>query len=121
MMCDLMIGLDPGRVTAMLEALCSAEAELSLPSLIVLLAVAEEPGISVNDVADRAGLPQQTASRHVAMLQGRYQSLSGTNPWVLKPLLSQEINVADPRRRALFLTSNGTSTLEGILSKMYAQ
>lgn len=88
----------------MRDALAGVQAELSLPQLVSLLTIAAEPGLSVNDLADRTGLPQQTASRYVAILLGRYET-PGQSP--LHPLISQAVSEDDPRKRALFLTAAG--------------
>ncbi len=83
---------------------------LGLGPLGALLAVASEPGLSVNDLADRLGVPQQTASRHVSQLMGRYQESAAEEPPA--PLLEQRVSVEDPRRRALFLTPDGFAAVE---------
>lgn len=85
---------------------------LGLGPLGALLAVAVEAGLSVNDLAERIGAPQQTASRYVAQLMGRYQE--SAEPPV--PLLEQRVSVDDPRRRALFLTSDGLAAVETLVA-----
>src|SRR3712207_1175686 len=107
-----MIDLDTDRLDALLKALRSIEIDLSLPLLLTLVAVARDPGISINELSERIGVPQQTASRYVAILQGRYQTpAGGENAFTTNPLLSLEISTSDPRRRALFLTSYGEMRL----------
>ncbi len=85
------------------------QSELNLPQLVALLSVAIEPGLSVNDLADRVAVPQQTASRYVAVLLGRYESASGQGP--RHALISQGVNDEDPRKRALFLTEYGAEMI----------
>ncbi len=86
-------------------ALLELQGSLSLAQLVALATIAIEPGLSVNELADRLKIPQQTASRHVAILTGRYQSDLADAP--LEALIVQQINEADPRRRALFLSEDG--------------
>ena len=79
---------------------------LGLGPLTALVAVASRPGLSVNDLAASLGVPQQTASRHVATLLGR----SGKSA----PLIEQRISVEDPRRRALVVTAAGREILDSL-------
>lgn len=86
---------------------------LTLPQLSALIAVAAEPGLSVNDLAARIEVPQQSASRYAAVLLGRYE-LPGEAPPI--PLLEQRVSEADPRKRALYLTEEGETLLASILA-----
>ena len=94
------------------DALMSVQSELSLAQLVALLTIAVEPGLSVNDLADRVGLPQQTASRYVAVLLGRYET---PGPMPPHPLISQAVSEEDPRKRALFLTDAGEALVGRLL------
>lgn len=115
-----MLEYDEKRLKAVIEALANIEPALTLPLLRTLLVVAKYPSISVNDLADRIDAPQQTASRYVSILQGRYHSVSATeNTFINSPLLSQEVSTDDPRRRALFLTSRGKSRVVAFLNRLY--
>jgi DNA-binding MarR family transcriptional regulator len=108
------------QLDAVLAALRSMGGDLSLPLLITLFTIARTPGISINELADRIQVPQQTASRYVAILQGRYQMASGAGSmFASAPLLSLRVSANDPRRRALFLTPEGRTRLAGILEKLY--
>jgi DNA-binding MarR family transcriptional regulator len=108
------------KLAALADALRLLQAEIGLPQLLALLTIAGEPGLSVNELAERLGLPQQTASRHVAVLTGRYQGMFGPvdieNPGrsKLEPLITQEISQSDPRRRALFTTKQGRALLDAM-------
>jgi DNA-binding MarR family transcriptional regulator len=83
-----------------------------LPTYAKILAVvASKPGISINHLADELLLPQQTVSRQVGQLLGRYEDAQFS-----KPLLKQEINENDPKKRSLILTSAGKSVLNSLLS-----
>ena len=94
-------------------ALKQVQDELSLAQLIALFSIAAEPGLSVNDLSERIGAPQQSASRFVAVLLGRYSTPS-TSP-ERKPLIDQMVKQDDPRSRALFLTERGRDIVNGIL------
>lgn len=110
------------RLDAVARALRSIESELSLPLLLTLTAVARHPGISVNELAQQIDVPQQTASRYVSILQGRYQMLdSGENSFARNPYLSLTVSAVDPRRRAIFLTSRGKGRLAEIIQELYNQ
>ncbi|MDY0885378.1 MarR family winged helix-turn-helix transcriptional regulator [Dongia soli] len=93
----------------------TVQSELSLQQLIALIAIASRPGLSVNELAEELNLPQQTASRYVSILLGRYQNVSNTVP---VPLITQQINDEDPRKRALLLTEQGQQRLNRLLEAM---
>lgn len=86
---------------------------MGLGQLGALLAVASEEGLSVNDLADRIGAPQQTASRYAAQLMGRYQEAGDDKPAI--PLVEQRVSLDDPRKRALFLTADGAAVVRVIV------
>ena len=65
------------KLAGLADALHGVRAELGLPQLLALLTIANEPGLSVNELAERLALPQQTTSRHVAALSWRYQGIFG--------------------------------------------
>ena len=86
------------------DRLTPLQDHLSLPHLACLFTIAVEPGLSINDLGKRIGAPQPSASRYASSLLGRYQEPEGKS---LGPLLMQEINREDPRRRALHLSDRG--------------
>jgi DNA-binding MarR family transcriptional regulator len=108
------------KLAGLANALHLLPAEIGLPQLLALLAIAGEPGLSVNELADRLGMPQQTASRHVAVLAGRYQGMFGAmasedaGRSKLEPLITQEISQSDPRRRALIISTQGRVLLDAM-------
>jgi DNA-binding MarR family transcriptional regulator len=112
------------KLAGLASALRLLQSEIGLPQLLALLAIAQEPGLSVGELADRLGLPQQTASRHVAILAGRYQGMFGPtedeNPARarLEPLIAQEISGSDPRRRALYISMQGRALLEDMVGRL---
>jgi DNA-binding MarR family transcriptional regulator len=53
---------DRQRLEALTQTLMELQSDLSLAQLITLLSVALNPGLSVNALAERLGVPQQTAS-----------------------------------------------------------
>jgi DNA-binding MarR family transcriptional regulator len=92
--------------------------DLGLPLSRTLLQAALHPGLSINDLAEQLGVPQQTASRYVAVLQGRYELPSVSSSVSARtPLLTLEISQHDPRRRAIFLTPEGEKRIEKLLSE----
>lgn len=94
-------------------ALMILQHSLSLPHLLVLLTIRLRQGLSVNELAECLNIPQQSASRHVALLTGRYQTeVSSPFP---EPLISQRINETDPRKRALYLSDAGESLIERLM------
>ncbi|WP_288142168.1 MarR family winged helix-turn-helix transcriptional regulator [Mesorhizobium sp.] len=94
------------------SALRPVRDQLNLAHLASLLTIAAEPGLSVNDLAERVAVPQPSASRFVSVLIGRYQSSDGVPPI---PLIAQEVSTDDPRRRALFLNAHGHEVVQAIL------
>ena len=103
-------------VDRFLRALVPVEETLGLPLTLTLAAVALEPGLSVNDLASRINAPQQSASRYVAVLQGRY-AMPGRDLGPV-PLIAIEVSPTDPRRRALQLTPAGVARLSRILKTL---
>ena len=92
---------------------------ISLEVLIALLTIALEPGLSVNELADRLGVPQQTGSRYAAILLGRYQEPDIASRQQTKwPLVHQEVHAEDPRKRAMFLTERGKEFTVNMLSRL---
>jgi DNA-binding MarR family transcriptional regulator len=106
------------RVEAILRAFHSLDNEMTLPVLMTLFTVMRHPGISINDLAEKIAIPQQTASRYVAILLGRY-AMPGDNNRHSVSLLSLEVSQEDPRKRALYLTNAGKSKLTTILKQLY--
>jgi DNA-binding MarR family transcriptional regulator len=96
------------------KALLGLPTGLSLEHAIALLTIALEPGLSVNDLADRIRCPQQSASRYASALLGRYRSL--VSEIDRDPLIVQQINPDDPRRRALFLNENGRQVIARMIA-----
>jgi DNA-binding MarR family transcriptional regulator len=96
------------------------EPDLTLSLLAVLFAIERSPGLSVNDLAEAVDIPQQTASRYISVLQGRYQPIgSSENFFAKEPLVEITISPDDPRRRALKLTSKGRARIDGLLKAMF--
>jgi DNA-binding MarR family transcriptional regulator len=111
------------KLASLASALAAVQDELTLPQLLTLITIATEPGLSVNELADRLSVPQQTASRYVATLAGRYQRLFGSSDQdgdrsSLPPLVTQEISQSDPRRRALFISKQGGALLTSIAKQL---
>lgn len=106
--------LENDRLAALSGALVPWQTVLSLSQVLALIAIAQTPGLSVNELAEHLGLPQQTVSRHVAILLGRYQTSPDQPPASLATLIRQEISAADPRRRALFLSDDGVALLKAL-------
>lgn len=96
---------DKLRLQTLCAALGTVGDELSLPLLRALLIVAIKPGLSVNELADHLSVPQQSASRYVSVLLGRYENVI-TGP--SQALISQEVNPHEPRKRALYLSAAGS-------------
>lgn len=104
-------------MSALSHLLEQVDGDLGLPLSRTLVAVSLQPGLSVNELAELLGVPQQTASRYVAVLQGRYEAPS--IPLSLSartPLLALEISQLDPRRRALFVTPEGEKRIEKLIA-----
>jgi DNA-binding MarR family transcriptional regulator len=102
------------RLAAISEALAPWQTVLSLPQVLALIAIARTPGLSVNELAESLRLPQQTVSRHVAVLLGRYQTTPDTPLAGVPTFIRQEISASDPRRRALFLSEDGLVVLKAL-------
>lgn len=94
------------------DALKKVQDDLSLPQLVALLAIASSPGLSVNELSERIGAPQQSTSRYVSVLTGRYAdpAIGGDS----RPFITQEVKHDDPRSRALFLAERGRNAVQSI-------
>lgn len=110
------MGINTEAALVVRDALAQVHGSLGLPHLICLLTVAAKPGLSVNDLAEETGYPQQSVSRYAAVLLGRYENPTGL-PFE-NPLLEQSINPSDPRRRAVRLTRAGTEFVEKLISNL---
>ena len=99
------------RLEAVLAALKPWQSMISLSQALALIVIASHPGLSVNELAEKLEQPQQTVSRHVAILLGRYQQSETIEP---RAFIRQEINVNDPRSRALFLSHDGHALLKAL-------
>ncbi len=110
------------KLAGLFNSLQPLQSELSLPQFLALLQIALNPALSVNELSERLGCPQQTASRHVAALLGRYQGrvsalgAEGMARSKLDPLIVQEISQSDPRSRALSLSKYGIDLLRQLLT-----
>jgi DNA-binding MarR family transcriptional regulator len=104
---------ETSRLDAIFKAFSKYQAEISLPQALALITIARTPGLSVNELAERLDQPQQTVSRHVAVLLGRYQISETVVP---RAFIRQEVNVKDPRSRALFLSPEGQSLLKALVA-----
>ncbi|WP_186007924.1 MarR family transcriptional regulator [Rhizobium etli] len=96
------------------QILAAVPVTLGLPQLQAIVAVGASPGLSVNELAERLNVPQQTASRYVAQLMGRYQEV-GEND-VLQPIVEQRVSLSDPRKRALYLTWHGRTMIAKLIA-----
>lgn len=104
---------DQSRLAGLYAALKKAQDDLSLPQFVALLAVASTPGLSVNELAERTSVPQQSTSRYVSVLMGRYSDqAAGTDN---RPFITQEVKQDDPRSRALYLADRGRELIREIL------
>ena len=106
------------RLAAISEALCAWQTVLNLSQVLALIAIARAPGLSVNELAESLGLPQQTVSRHVAILLGRYQTTPDVPSATMPTFIRQEISASDPRRRALYLSDDGLALLKSLAADM---
>ncbi len=98
-----------------------AEPDMSIPLLRTLIAVSLNSHLSVTELAEAINVPQQTASRYVAVLQGRYQTSEGTSSFTRAPLLSHKPSTTDLRRYELILTARGVAQLDAILAQVYSK
>ena len=108
------------RFAAFDAALKLAEPDLSIPLLRTLITVYLNPNLSVTELAEAIGVPQQTASRYVAILQGRYQTMDATSALSRDPLLATRPSSSDLRRYELVLTPRGVTKIETIVNKMFS-
>lgn len=95
-----------------LAAALQAAESIGLPALICLLTVALNEGLSVSQLAEQTRTPQQSVSRYVAVLLGRYQMDAGSN---FEPLIEQRISQSDPRKRSLYLTEAGAELIKQLV------
>lgn len=108
---------EAARLGAMFEGLRPWQSVISLAQVLALIAIAKSPGLSVNELAEKLDQPQQTVSRHVSILLGRYQTSETVVPTVF---IRQEVNVSDPRSRALFLAPEGEALLKALVANTVA-
>lgn len=115
-----MAEIGSSKLDSVILALSRVEGDLSVPLLVSLVAIARHPGISVNELASLTDTPQQSASRYVAILQGRYEMPAQPNGALSRgALISLEINADDPRKRALYLTPRGRDRVKRFLADLF--
>jgi DNA-binding MarR family transcriptional regulator len=102
------------RASEVIGALIAIKGELGLLHMAALLVVAARPGISVSELAAELAVPQQSASRYVATLCGRYRDQIDAEPSA--PFIAQALNVTDPRTRSLFLTEAGQTFIDRVFN-----
>lgn len=90
---------------------------ISTIAVMALITITQRPGISVNELAELLRVPQQSASRCVSVLLGRYSDIGEEN--LLPVFISQTINENDPRKRSLAPTAAGIRFLTKMLNKQY--
>lgn len=90
--------------------LASLQGHMSLHHLVTIMTIHLSPGMSVNELADTTAVPQQTASRTIATLMGRYQTES--DQITAAPLVEQRVSATNPRSRAVYLTHEGQELIE---------
>lgn len=104
-------------LAAIASLLEQVDGDLGIALSRTLLQTALRPGLSINELAEYLGVPQQTASRYIAVLQGRYeQSSVSLTVSARKPLLTLKVSQIDPRRRAIFLTTEGKKRIDKLLT-----
>ena len=109
------------RLEALDAGLKLAGVEMSIPLLRTLIAVALNQNQSVTELAELIGAPQQTASRYISVLQGRYQTADASSVFSREPLIVQKPSASDLRRYELHLTTRGAAKLEAILDRIFAK
>jgi len=107
------------RLLAFTRVLTDEEISMSAEELLCFLTVAVRPGISVGELAEEAGLPQSTVSRHLKRLCARaHRSKGELGPiqWDLEigsdPLIAQHVHPTNPKQKALQVTRHGEALLD---------
>jgi DNA-binding MarR family transcriptional regulator len=109
------------RLEALDRALQAAGGDISLPLLKTLIAVSLNPNLSVSELAEVIGVPQQTASRYASVLQGRYQTADSSSLFAQEPLLTHKPSITDLRRYELALTPQGSARLDKIVEAISSE
>lgn len=105
--------VEPAGVLQLLSELQNAG--LTLAHAQVLFLLYESPGVSVNDVSELLEMPQQSASRIISQLSGRYEISPGRQP---VELVRHEVGREDTRKRALYLTTAGNALVTKITASL---
>lgn len=113
------MGINAKPMQCVFDALLGIHEALGLPHLVCLLAIEARPGLSVNELASVTKFPQQSVSRYIALLLGRYENAVG--PSIDEPLVDQSISATDPRRRALTLTPAGHALVQDFVGTIFAE
>lgn len=90
------------KVSAVIRLLRSLNSEMQLQQVDVLMIVAQNPGVTVNDIQKKAGLSQSAASRNIlALSEWRKAGEPGFN------LVESVRDPREPRRSLVFLKPAG--------------
>ena len=103
---------EKGRVSALLGALSlvvDLSPGFSVGTMRVLMAVAEEPGLSVSDYAHRLAMTQPTTSMCLKKLGVRADNLG---------LIDLEFDTQNYARRRVFLTPSGRELTSKVLAEL---
>lgn len=98
----------------LLHALRPLADGLTLTQLIVLLAIAANPRLSVNELAEKTGLSQTVVSRTTVGMTARPGSAGGAP----RQFVEKSVHEANPRMRSLELTSEAKALIETTLSRL---
>ena len=113
------MGINMKSLQRVFDALLGIHEALGLPHLVCLLAIEARAGLSVNELASATRYPQQSVSRYIALLLGRYENAVG--PSIVEPLVEQSISATDPRRRALTLTPTGHALVQNFMGTIFVE
>lgn len=95
------------------EAFRTIDVEMPIQTAATFLIIAENEGISQQDIKDRLGMASSTASRNVAALSERHRlGKPGYN------LVVQREDLEDRRRKTHHLTPQGRAVLRQVIDSL---
>lgn len=98
------------RLILILEEFRKVNPEMAIQQALTLLTAASEPGLTVTDLAKKAGLGLASTSRHVEVL-GPHRPAKNIG----LGLLSDDFHDTDRRRKIIRLTPAGQRTVKSLI------
>lgn len=105
--------IELSRIASLISAIRKVDAEMPLGQVMFFIAVAQNEGKSLKEIAERCELLIPSASRYLASLM----FISGYRPNAGVSLVTAYDNPIDRRQKIISLTPEGRKLVEGLIER----